>query len=714
MIRGELIRNLFRLPVMFQVFPAGTFVIVVLLSAGFSAAANETTPRVLEITADTTLDPAMTYGALIVRRSGVTIDGNGAWLIGSPIEAGTPAKKFRGTAILAEGVSNVTLRNINARGWETGLVIRNGSGWLIENCNFSDNFHDPDFGWGENGRRGGMLLDRVSHSTLLRNRANRVWDGCVLLDSSDNLMIDNDFSDCSNTCLKLWTACRNSIRRNKLSRGIRIVPGEVHARDSTSVLIESGSCENVFLHNDCTHGGDGIFVRVLNGWCSTDNHFEANDCSYANNNGIECWAPRNMFIANTANHCSYGFWLGGSDQTRLINNEASFNGLASGHHNSPHLPDAGHAGIVFLFGSSSHTLARGNRCVGNNGAGIALIGDAASNGKKWRAWHWILEDNQLHENRWGIYGQHADWITLAGNQFQHNSAADQFWDGNVQNIREVPASQKSEPAAEFQATVQGPGVVMVGKVAEWQAVITAFTTESPEFLWKTGDSPLQPGQTFRQQFDRPGFHRIGLNATLHGRTEPAWRHVYAVAPVTELGTEHEATGWSITDFHERIRSNQQTSRAEFSIDRHTALIGQQALRVHINPYAGFRAALTWPTDQSLRIPASDQQQVSVWLRVINSDVTGWQGGPFFTLHGPAGQLCHLEPAAGRDLMRELQHSEEREGWRLLEIPLSGSDVWKRDGELPKEIQAISIAFDSWGAPPLTIWLDGLAITQTSR
>ena len=39
----------------------------------------------------------------------------------------------------------------------SGVAI--GEGWHIENCNFSDNFHDPKFGWGENGRRGGIVLD---------------------------------------------------------------------------------------------------------------------------------------------------------------------------------------------------------------------------------------------------------------------------------------------------------------------------------------------------------------------------------------------------------------------------------------------------------------------------------------------------------------------------------------------------------------------------
>ena len=661
----------------------------------------------LEITENIQLDPARTYGALIIRRSGITIDGQGAWLVGAPRDSGTAPKNYQGIAILAEGVSDVTLRNVNARGWDTGLVVRQGSGWLIENCNFSDNFHDPDFGWGENGRRGGILLDHVTRSTLLRNRANRVWDGCVLLDSNDNLLVDNDFSHCSNTCLKLWTASRNSIRHNVLSHGIRIAPNEVHARDSTSVLIESGSCFNTFLHNDCTHGGDGIFVRVLNGWCSTDNYFEGNDCSYANNNGIECWAPRNTFVANRANHSSYGFWLGGSDQTRLIGNEASFNGLAAGHHNSPHLPDAGHAGIVFMFGSSSHTLARGNRCVGNNGAGIALIGDQGSQGQKWKAWHWVLQNNQLAENRWGIYGQYADWIVLAGNSFHHNSAADVQWAEGVTSVIELPEAD-AVTATDSRASVKiaGPEVLSVGQSGTWS--VPGGGDQS--VTWQIDDQPLQQGVKVTQQFDHPGFHRIGANVVASGQIEPAWRNVYVVEDVPELGTEHSGAGWEITDFHDRVRSDQQVSQATFTAANQSSLVGQQALQVAITPYAGFRVALTWPQDRSLRIPGRPEQQLTVWLRAINSDVTGWQGGPFVVLHGTDGSRCHLEPAQGRDLMRELSYSEEREGWRRLTVPLSGGGDWVRDGEVPSEICAVSLCFDSWGAPPLQLWLDGLAIT----
>src|ERR1051326_8289652 len=154
---------------------------VILMLAGVAGAADGQEP--LEITVDTTLHPQKPYGPIVIKKSGVTIDGRGAWLIGA--KEGNP-KEFKGVAISAVGVSDVTLKNVNAKGWETGLKITDASGWRVENCNFSDNFHDPKFGWGENGRRGGIVLERVHKSTLKKNKANNVWDACVLVGCDDN------------------------------------------------------------------------------------------------------------------------------------------------------------------------------------------------------------------------------------------------------------------------------------------------------------------------------------------------------------------------------------------------------------------------------------------------------------------------------------------------------------------------------------------------
>ena len=59
-------------------------------------------------------------------------------------------------------------------------------------------------------------------------------------------------------------------------------------------------------------------------------------------------------------------------------------------------------------------------------------------------------------------------------------------------------------------------------------------------------------------------------------------------------------------------------------------------------------------------------------------------------------------------MHELENNEGRDGWRRMEIPLQGNDRWQTEGKVPTEVQAVSLAFDSWGAPTLRIWIDGLA------
>lgn len=670
------------------------------------AEAEPVVAEVLEVTADTKLDPAKVYGAIVIKTSGITLDGNGAWLVGP--SKGSP-KEYRGTAIFADGVSDVKIFNLQAKQWETGLHIKNGSGWTVENCNFSGNFHDPDFGWGENGRRGGILLEHVQLSSFAKNRANHVWDACSLVNSDGNTFVGNDFSHTSNTCLKLWTSCKNKFGGNNFSYGIRIAPGEVHARDSTSVLIESGSNGNHFSNNDCTYGGDGIFIRVLNGWCSTDNLFDGNDCSYANNNGIECWAPRNTFWRNKANHCSYGFWLGGSDQTRLVDNEACFNGLAGGFHNSPHLPGNRHAGIVFMFGPSSHTVAIGNRCHGNNGAGIAIIGDQPSQGKKWKAYHWILERNQLTENSWGIYAQYADWIVSANNHIQENKLKDVELAEGVTRFQDSSGDPGANRSS-FSLAIQGPQTVKVGEAATWTAKLPKGKSEKmPAFQWDFGKGEFHSQESFTHTFDAAGFQRIGLNVMVNGHTELAWRDVYVVKEVDELGTESSADEWSLEDFQDRKRSDQQVSRATFHDDNGVFLVGNSSLAVSISPYAGFRAALTYPSKQDAAWPSAGKTKVAFWLKAINADTTGWQGGPFLVLHGEGGKRCYVEPASGKDFMRELEYNEAREGWRRLEIPLQSDERWKVDGEVPKTITAISLAFDSWGAPPLKLWIDGLSM-----
>ena len=67
-----------------------------------------------------------------------------------------------------------------------------------------------------------------------------------------------------------------------------------------------------------------------------------------------------------------------------------------------------------------------------------------------------------------------------------------------------------------------------------------------------------------------------------------------------------------------------------------------------------------------------------------------------------------------DLMSQRPNSEEREGWSYFTVPLAGDDLWKREGSDLKQVNYLTLGFDSWGAPPLRIWIDGLALKSAIR
>ncbi|MBC7855349.1 MAG: right-handed parallel beta-helix repeat-containing protein [Pirellulaceae bacterium] len=678
--------------------------VVIPQAAFFAHAADKSAdapPLVIE--KDTQLDPAKTYGRIVIKGSNITIDGKGASIIGA--SDGDP-KTFHGTVISAEEVSGVTLKNVTVKGWETGLTVKDGEKWTIESCDFSGNFHDPKFGWGENGRRGGIVLNGVKKSKLLKNQAHNVWDACVLVDCEENMLEGNDFSHTSNTCLKMWNSSDNIVQDNVLSHGIRKDPGEVHARDSTSVLIESGSNRNRFLRNDCTHGGDGIFIRVLNNWVSTDNYFEGNDCSYANNNCIEAWSPRNTWVRNKANHGSYGFWLGASDQNVLNGNEASFNGLAEGNHNSPHLPDNGHAGIVFMFGPSSHTILRHNKCEGNNGAGIAGIGDIDSKGKKWKAYHWIIEQNQLSKNRWGIYLEHADFIDIAANRFDGNTSEDIHEGENVTRLekRGPMPDITLHPQARMAMRQNIMGAKKRTVFAGEQVFFDSFDSSASTGLraWPRWDfdraSKSSNANGTSMTFPEAGFYRVSLTVDNGLLSDLAWRDLYVVERISEVGTDQSTNGWSWSD---------SGSKVNFELDTKNKLLGESSLLAKISPYSGGRVTLVHKLPKD-GVSLAGKKQLVFWLKTRNENVPAWQDlNPLLTLCGDGEEKMTLTPI--KDFLSQPPYNEAREGWTYFAVPLAGSEDWKKEGELPVTLRAIEIGFDSWGAPPLFIWMDGMGV-----
>src|SRR5262245_59833620 len=80
---------------------------------------------IVVLTADSTLDPAVVYGGLVLAADGITVDGRGERVAG-PVQlaaevAGVSAlpSTFTGVGVRATGVDGVTLRNLRIQGFET-------------------------------------------------------------------------------------------------------------------------------------------------------------------------------------------------------------------------------------------------------------------------------------------------------------------------------------------------------------------------------------------------------------------------------------------------------------------------------------------------------------------------------------------------------------------------------------------------------------------
>jgi parallel beta-helix repeat protein len=653
--------------------------------------------REIIITKDTTLTKnAVMNARLVIKASGVTIDGNGATLVGG---TGKP-ETFKGIGILSNGNSDVTLKNIKVKGFGTALQATDGSTWRITGCDFSDNYHNPAFGWGNGERQGGVILTRINRSKIYSNTANRVWNGIDLDNCNDNEIFKNDFSHCSNVCLKMLTASRNIISDNNLSYGIRISPGEVHARDSTGVLIESGSNNNKLYRNDVRYGGDGIFIRVLNNFVSTGNLFQENDCSYANNNCVESWSPGNTFIKNKANHGSYGFWMGGSDQTIMLDNEAAYNGLPNEKHNAPE-PDFGHGGIVFVNGSSNHIIVQGNYCHHNGGGGIVLRGDRATQGKAWRAYHWIIQNNRLEFNQWGIFAMYADWVHVANNKGSSNAQEDNY--EQVTNLyRESDANYMGKLP---RAVMKAPKTAKVGEEVVFDATNSFSPTGDPIYTrWDIGEANTNKSK-LTHTFKKPGFYRVGLTVHDGVMASMAYRDLIVASPVEEItDAEDDLQNWGY-----EIEGNAD-GKAKMIFENDTdAVVGKNSVRFRPVPYPGMGVSAIYPKQKNAKWNLSGKSRLTFWIRAENPNPTGFQGvAPIVKLFSSKG-TCTLMPTGDKNLLRDGGYSEARWTWMRVEIPLKDADpIWKREGEIDfAEVQGISFTLDSFENSPFTVWLDGI-------
>jgi Right handed beta helix region/PA14 domain len=292
------------------------------------------------------------HPAITIRASNVTIDFSGAVLRGADPDADQDT--FTGVAVLVDGGDHVTLRNLTARGYKVGVLVRHspnvhitgsdlGYNWksrlysLVEHESLADwlSYHHNESDEWLQGGAGIYLADsdgaEIDHTSVLQGQ-----NGLMLARSNHAKIWNNNLSFLSGIGIGLYRASDNTIAHNKVDWCVRGYSEGFYNRgqDSAGILVYEQSNRNVIAFNSVTHGGDGLFLWAGQSTMDTgkgganDNVVFDNDFSFAPANGIEATFSRNIFYGNRIEECWHGVWGGYSFDSWIAGNHFARNGEA--------------------------------------------------------------------------------------------------------------------------------------------------------------------------------------------------------------------------------------------------------------------------------------------------------------------------------------------------------------------------------------------------
>lgn len=281
---------------------------------------------------------------LLIEGESIDLDLRGSVLSGAAVE-GTSQDAYEGVGILVRNARDVTIRNAKVHGYRFNLRAEGCDQLRLVDCDFSDSradrlksedqVHDlwleiRDLAyWRSTGA--GVWLESCNGAFVSGLRANHAQNGLVMVGCQNCELLDNDFGFNSGWGIALWGSSRNVIAWNLIDFVNR--PWRGGWGGDSAALAMVGDChQNFVVANSMTHGGDGLFLTdrtnggpAPQGACD-DNIFAFNDASFSTNNAFEStFSARNVFYRNYANDSRFGFWLGFSNDSWVLENEISRN-----------------------------------------------------------------------------------------------------------------------------------------------------------------------------------------------------------------------------------------------------------------------------------------------------------------------------------------------------------------------------------------------------
>jgi hypothetical protein len=223
------------------------------------------------------------------------------------------------------------------------------------------------------------------------------------------------------------------------------------------------------------------------------------------------------------------------------------------------------------------------------------------------------------------------------------------------------------------------------------------------YRWDMGDGTQYATPIIEHTYRRAGFYRLGLTVDNGMLSDLAYRDVYVTDDAPETGTEGQTDNWSWID---------SGSQCRFSPDKESYLCGNQSLHATVQPYSGGRVTLACKLPDTT-LPAHEESSLVFWLKTRNPNTPAWQNeNPVVTLIDASGNALELKPQS--DFLSHPPYNEARDGWTYFVVPLAGDADWKPIGKKIRQVREVRFGFDSWGAPPLDIWLDGVAFRPEGK
>lgn len=305
---------------------------------------------------DSVADTKGLQAALYIKGNNLEIDFSNSTLSSGSVL--TRPDQFAGICIKVEG-RDITIRNLNVRGFKIALFAEDSDVLRLENCDFSYNYRPRLY----SGREQEDFADWLSyhnneHNEWMRYGAGVYLKSCdmvtvkactitgnqnalLMVGCENGLVYNNRFQFNSGLGVGLYRSSGNRIMHNFLDWNVRGYSHMFYERgqDSAGILIYEQSNKNTIAFNSATHSGDGLFLwagqhtmDTGEGGCN-DNLIFGNDFSHAPTNGIEVTFSRNTIQGNTIQECTYGIW-GGYSYESIITGNAIINcktGLAIEH-----------------------------------------------------------------------------------------------------------------------------------------------------------------------------------------------------------------------------------------------------------------------------------------------------------------------------------------------------------------------------------------------